>query len=61
MIVRLQTVLFASSLYMEIVSIGLVHRTFVSFKGKQYWADGARAMGLQECEVGLCLRRRGPL
>jgi hypothetical protein len=27
--------------------------------GKQYWADGARAMGLQETESGLRLKRRG--
>ena len=25
--------------------------------GKQYWADGARAMGLQETDDGLRLRR----
>ena len=28
--------------------------------GKQYWGDGARAMGLHECNEGLRLRRRGP-
>ena len=58
MIVRLKTVL--SVLLYQILLIGLVCVP-LAFQGKQYWADGARAMGLQECEVGLRLRRRGPL
>jgi len=36
---------------------GLRDRRDTASGGKQYWADGARAMGLYETEDGLKLRR----